>query len=261
MNAWEILGLAPTADISAIKRAYAGKTKLYHPEDDPQGFQRLREAYEFALKQAKYMQNMELADHEAHETLNIIDEKENLPAAEVIGEPEHRLATNFLIDNTVEQFMNRAKELYGNEILREDIHQWKELLEDDTYWNLDIKQKLDYNMLHFLLDQYQTTPYRLPPIVWKLFDQHFFWTAQHRRLYASFPEEFVDFVMERIHYKEITLRQRFIHKAKKYAHAFYIIFLIITLLVICVGIYSVVHSGAIVMFLIILLSKILRGSY
>ena len=29
---WSLLGLEPTRDISAIKRAYASQTKLYHPE-------------------------------------------------------------------------------------------------------------------------------------------------------------------------------------------------------------------------------------
>ncbi|OWA37229.1 hypothetical protein B9G55_03935 [Saccharibacillus sp. O16] len=53
MSVWEILGLAPTADARAIKRAYAGLLKKVHPEDDPEGFQRLREAYGEALELAK----------------------------------------------------------------------------------------------------------------------------------------------------------------------------------------------------------------
>ncbi|MDO3411987.1 tetratricopeptide repeat protein [Saccharibacillus sp. CPCC 101409] len=50
---WQVLGLAPTGDARAIKRAYAALLKQTSPEDDPEGFQRLREAYDEALKQAK----------------------------------------------------------------------------------------------------------------------------------------------------------------------------------------------------------------
>ena len=44
---WSMLGLEePTRDISAVKRAYARKSREYHPEEDPEGFLRLREAYQ-----------------------------------------------------------------------------------------------------------------------------------------------------------------------------------------------------------------------
>ncbi|TCV93202.1 hypothetical protein EC912_10562 [Luteibacter rhizovicinus] len=43
---WDVLGIAPTADMREIKRAYGTRLKQCRPEDDPQGFARLREAYE-----------------------------------------------------------------------------------------------------------------------------------------------------------------------------------------------------------------------
>lgn len=53
MRALEILGLEPGADERAIKRAYARLLKGCRPDDDPQGFQQLRDAYEAALDQAR----------------------------------------------------------------------------------------------------------------------------------------------------------------------------------------------------------------
>jgi hypothetical protein len=50
---WQELGIPPSRDLRAIKLAYAARLKQVHPEDDPEGFQRLRAAYEWALKQAQ----------------------------------------------------------------------------------------------------------------------------------------------------------------------------------------------------------------
>jgi hypothetical protein len=46
---WSELEVAPTATESDLKKAYARKLRITQPEDDPEGFVRLREAYEAAL--------------------------------------------------------------------------------------------------------------------------------------------------------------------------------------------------------------------
>lgn len=45
-QAYELLGVDATASAKELKRAYLRKTKVYKPERDPEGFQRLRAAYE-----------------------------------------------------------------------------------------------------------------------------------------------------------------------------------------------------------------------
>lgn len=50
---WSVLGLEPVQDVSAIKRAYARKARECHPEEDPESFLRLREAYQAALDYAQ----------------------------------------------------------------------------------------------------------------------------------------------------------------------------------------------------------------
>lgn len=50
---WSELGLSSPADSQAVKRAYAQRLKTTHPEEDPEGFQRLHEAYQAARRLAR----------------------------------------------------------------------------------------------------------------------------------------------------------------------------------------------------------------
>ncbi|WP_263260589.1 J domain-containing protein [Pseudomonas sp. RIT-PI-S] len=54
MNHWHVLGLTPEADERSIKRAYARLLKSHRPDEDPEGFQRLREAYDASLVEARW---------------------------------------------------------------------------------------------------------------------------------------------------------------------------------------------------------------
>jgi hypothetical protein len=47
------LDIDETADERTIKRAYARLLKVHRPDDDPEGFQRLNQAYQFCLSQLK----------------------------------------------------------------------------------------------------------------------------------------------------------------------------------------------------------------
>ena len=52
MNIWKVLGVEATKDKDIIKKAYRTKLTAVNPEDDPQGFMQLRQAYEEAVKLA-----------------------------------------------------------------------------------------------------------------------------------------------------------------------------------------------------------------
>lgn len=53
MNIWETLGIEPTTDIKLIRRRYAELVRLYHPEDQPEIYQEIVEAYQEALTYAR----------------------------------------------------------------------------------------------------------------------------------------------------------------------------------------------------------------
>ena len=52
MDCWRILGIEITDDKRAIKKAYAMKSRDVHPEEHPEEFRKLHEAYEYALHYA-----------------------------------------------------------------------------------------------------------------------------------------------------------------------------------------------------------------
>ena len=55
-GSWELLGIAPTGDRGAIRRAYAGRLKAIDSGADPDGFRSLRVAYEAALQGAAWIE-------------------------------------------------------------------------------------------------------------------------------------------------------------------------------------------------------------
>jgi hypothetical protein len=83
---WRTLGIKKTIDVAEIKRAYAAKLKLTRPDENPEGFQALRQAREsaenWARDQKRRLSNKEVgfsdeenerADIENEETLRKID--------------------------------------------------------------------------------------------------------------------------------------------------------------------------------------------
>ena len=62
MTGWEILGIQPTGDLREVRRAYAERSRSCHPEDDPEGFRRLYDAYQWAQAQAKHLAKFRAAE-------------------------------------------------------------------------------------------------------------------------------------------------------------------------------------------------------
>lgn len=89
MNAyWHRLGLTPTDDLVAIKRAYAARLKHTRPDDDAEAYQRLREAYDWAQGYARWCR----AHPEAAEPADDEAPTEDVPAPTEadVGEPPAR---------------------------------------------------------------------------------------------------------------------------------------------------------------------------
>lgn len=155
MDDWTILGIEETDNKDILRRAYMKQLALHNPEDDPEGFQRVRAAYERVLQRLT-----EAASAEA--------EDDSLPG----------------------RFMRRAARLYEDFSARIDAEAWKTLLTDEACVRLDLEDETVTRLLRFLMEHYY-----MPQSVWRVLNDHFDWLGRSEALRQNFPAGFIDFMI------------------------------------------------------------------
>ena len=160
-KAWYILQMEETTDEAAVKAQYRKLLPLHNPEDDPDGFRALREAYEAVLA---YIKNGGKTTEEAA--------KEERPKDE--------------IDLWVDQF----RDIYQYMDMRIDPNIWKEKLDDPLCVGLDTAYEARERLLVFLMEHHY-----LPKEVWKVLDQALNITAERDDLVEKFAANFIDYVI------------------------------------------------------------------
>ncbi|NVZ21511.1 J domain-containing protein [Pseudomonas costantinii] len=101
MSCWEVLGLNADADTRSIKRRYAVLLKQHRPDEDPTGFQRLREAYEHALQWSR-------SDAPAH--MQRPGQIETVQPATAAPDTRHEHATALVADATPQDLQRRYQQ-------------------------------------------------------------------------------------------------------------------------------------------------------
>lgn len=155
---FKILEIEETKDERLIKNAYRTKLSRTNPEDDPEGFKQLREAYEAALS---FMNT----DEE--------DEEQNEP------------------DTPISLWIKDAEKIYAKRSTRTDLLCWKELLGRDILNDFETSDEAREAFLVFLMSRF-----RFPIEVWDLIDSIFEFELSKKELYEKFPPNFVDFVTD-----------------------------------------------------------------
>ena len=153
--AFQILNMEQTKEEDTIHKAYHTLLKSTNPEDDPEGFKRLRQAYETAMEYARMSE----------------DDPNEAPKTEV------------------DLWIERVQEFYDALPTRYQLNGWKELLQDPVCEGLDTSLEAREKMLVFLLNHIH-----LPHDVWNLLDKAFEITEDYQELRQLFPENFLRYV-------------------------------------------------------------------
>lgn len=169
MNMWNILGIQPTTYTAEIKKAYRSKLTHTNPEDKPEEFMALRQAYEDALQYARNPQ----------------------PAGELGAEEDAEAEIPLLpADHPAFDWTCRLQNLYYDFPRRKNVQCWEELLSDPICKRIDTAAEVEDALLRFLMDHW-FVPDSVTCFLSKIFD----FQANYDALVRRYPKEFVDSVL------------------------------------------------------------------
>ena len=161
---FEILGIEPTRDEESIRAAYRSRLTFVNPEDDPQGFMRLRGAYEEAVKYA--------------------------------GTPEGEDVNSALLMEELGpegEFLRRLADVYGCLPRRLNEAEWSGLLREPVLASLDGGEQAKWGLFAFLAEHF-----RLPGKIWKILGKTFGIEENAEEFKERLPEPFVEYMLRRI---------------------------------------------------------------
>lgn len=171
MTVWDTLGIPPTTDVAKIKKAFADKSKKHHPEDDPEGFIALRQAFRAAVaaaeRQAAGRQDAGLEDMASAGSYRDIPENSVLAAPVVSGAPaapdapapfvdfagiEQRQALQMAEQRAfADAFIERVRGVYMDKKTRKSPEAWRALFADGAFAALQQSEYFTIRFLDFLM--------------------------------------------------------------------------------------------------------------
>lgn len=232
-NCFEILNIPLDSDIKDIKKSYAKLVKLHNPEDDPEGYQKIRKAYDEALKTVKIKKKesniIETKNNDIsadgikektidkeyerkEEDININDKnifdlydneeknkkKTNMRDIKSIYDKGNYISKDSLIKSKVEIFIAELSIIYGNLEDRLNKERWRQAFQNQVLWDIEANELLNKSIIQFLL-----THKYFPHDVYVLFDKYFEITKNEIKFTKYFSISTLEEVIERINREDI----------------------------------------------------------
>lgn len=160
---WEILGLdAPISDLKAVKRAYAAKLKVTRPDDNPQGFMELRNAFEIAKQHVQFAaidaEQTPLQEednnaflHEDMRTETIVPDTKFESAGTAISEDNSELDSLPSTEPEYPPFYKEINAILDDASKRNNRQSWEQILASAKQYSIDEFIDFDTTLRHSLL--------------------------------------------------------------------------------------------------------------
>lgn len=207
---WGILGLeGPTDDLATVKRAYAARLRIHRPDSDPDGFQRLREAYERVLETLRPRERSAALDAGLGlPRANPAPAKETFPGPQAPtvrphsppGEAGSRFEVHLdLGSDSTRNLSTGWKTLWQDFERRRRKDAWSEFLSGDAWHDMRTRRRLELEILTDLQDAWLERDLRwIHEEAWLLLERNFGWLDRELSLASVFLDDFVDFLAEEI---------------------------------------------------------------
>lgn len=154
---FHILGIEETKDEALLKEAYLNILRKTNPEDDPEGFKRLRQAYEEAITLAR------TPDTDSEE-----------PAEKT----------------EMDLWIERVDRIYKDILSRCDADAWEEVLADPLCEDLDTAVEARDAFLRWMMGNIY-----IPEQIYKLLDRKFQIREEREELGRKFPADFMNYII------------------------------------------------------------------
>ena len=208
-SCWEVLELEPTDNEKSIKRAYHKLLRHYKPDEYPDEFKRLYQAYQEALEAKDYINNEEEIDWEDGESVSWDSIEDDEAWEETDEELDRFLAIEDNYYERWKQFEDKVDELtYNNNYpeLFNQLEKWYFLEELDVVSDLEFYKEASHYLFNAVteFDEKHKTMLLNEEVI-RYFDSIFLWKKQ----WSEFDQESTIF-----DYLEIK-KEIFPHERKK----------------------------------------------